>query len=1031
MSLDDPGLRGRIVGGPRTRSDGNVFRIQWDDGTSGWVPEYAFELLNNVSNDVFELLQNRKFGRVNDLRRNLTFIQLSGRLANIVYSMNATNTEFLPFQYKPVLTFLESPTNGILIADEVGLGKTIEAGLIWTELRARYDSRRLVVVCPAMLREKWIFELKNKFGIEARILDAEGLSTELKRNKHTVPDGMGYICSLQGIRPTSGWRSPNNESKRAALARLLDKLSESQPVIDLLIIDEAHYLRNPDTRSSTLGGLLREVSEYIVLLSATPINNKSNDLFQLLHLVDPDTFYSPERFPEVLSANKPLIEARNMVTDKDSLITDIRNKLNLAQNHPTLRNNKQLQSLIDKTNNPIFLQNSADRVDFTDRIDRINLLRHVLNRTRKVEVQELKVIREAYCHFVPLDPNGPERKFYDNVTRAVRRYAIERNINDGFLLSPPQRQMSSCMYAAANSWKNKILNLDFNELLYEDQGAIETSTQNAGPLIQFVAAETLPNFDIESLRTHDTKFEKFQKLITDYLAKYPKQKFIVFSYYRGTLHYLHERLLNLGIQSQVLHGGIPENKQTVIDNFKESRQTHILLTSEVASEGVDLQFCSLIINYDLPWNPMKIEQRIGRIDRIGQLEDKILIWNMAYAETIDERIHELLLEKLGIFEAAIGGMEAVLGQLIGELTSALLSQELTADQEKSRIEQTYFAAENIRQKQEELEKQAGNLLAHHDYIVQQAKAARDFNRRITDFDLFAFVKDYFDRSLTGFEFTEISEDEKQSVVSIRLPANFIVKFEKYIENARLTGKTRLISGQTIKCRFLSQLESNRRDIETINQFHPLIRFISQDLRERSEHFYPLVACRLPSSAVSHSLTGVLGVYVFASKRWTFEGLRTHEILQTRAIALSDQSILQSPDESWELLNAIRSHGTDWLSVANEVSIDQITHAIDKCDIKLQADYENTKNDWNDENDDRVNLQIDSFKRHRDRLLTVQLNLLHTYELEGRHRLIPMTKGRITSLESKFEIRLERLRSQSKITSTVSDVCYGVVRIDEH
>ena len=130
VSVDDPGRRGWIVGGPRIRTDASVYRIRWNDDSSGWTPEYAFERLDNPDDDVFTLLEKRRFGRLNDLRRNLTFIQLNGRLANVVYSMDATNSDFLPYQYKPVLTFLESPSNGILIADEVGLGKTIEAGLI-------------------------------------------------------------------------------------------------------------------------------------------------------------------------------------------------------------------------------------------------------------------------------------------------------------------------------------------------------------------------------------------------------------------------------------------------------------------------------------------------------------------------------------------------------------------------------------------------------------------------------------------------------------------------------------------------------------------------------------------------------------------------------------------------------------------------------------------------------------------------------------------------------------------------------------
>ena len=391
--MDDPGRRGRIVGRPRERSDGLIYRIQWNDGLSSWTPEYAFELIDSTDDDVFELLERGRFGRLNDLRRNLTFIQLSGRLANVAYSMDTTNTDFLPYQYKPVLALLDSPSNGLLIADEVGLGKTIEAGLIWTELRARYDSRRLVVVCPAMLRDKWVLELDSKFGIDSSQLNASELAAELKRNKHEIRDGIGIVCSLQGLRPPSNWQDSETLDGRTELARRLEELTETEPAIDLLVIDEAHYLRNPNTQSAVLGRMLREVSEHVVLLSATPVNNRAGDLYQLLRLIDPDSFYSAEQFPQILSANEPLIKARNMVLNRQTTTEQIREQLQVARQHPLLEDNRQLKGLLSQELASGFLDERANRIEFANRIERVNLLRHTINRTRKVEVQEWKVVR--------------------------------------------------------------------------------------------------------------------------------------------------------------------------------------------------------------------------------------------------------------------------------------------------------------------------------------------------------------------------------------------------------------------------------------------------------------------------------------------------------------------------------------------------------------------------------------------------------------------------------------------------------------
>ncbi len=151
-----------------------------------------------------DLFKQGKFGRARDLRGAITHIRLSGRLADLIYSMETTNTDFYPYQFKPVLNFLDSPSRGILIADEVGLGKTIEAGLIWTELRSRYDTRRLMVLCPAMLREKWKLELQRRFGMSASIMDTGDVLQTLKEYRAGNLSEFAIVASMQGLRPNEG-----------------------------------------------------------------------------------------------------------------------------------------------------------------------------------------------------------------------------------------------------------------------------------------------------------------------------------------------------------------------------------------------------------------------------------------------------------------------------------------------------------------------------------------------------------------------------------------------------------------------------------------------------------------------------------------------------------------------------------------------------------------------------------------------------------------------------------------------------------
>ncbi|MDD2732650.1 MAG: SNF2-related protein [Desulfuromonadaceae bacterium] len=1015
----DPGRVGSLTGKSRERAGTIWWQIGFSDGVS-YQPEYEIELIADDNSDPYTLLAEGRFGRVTDLRRNLSHIQLSGRLANMVYSMDTTNTDFYAYQYKPVLSFLDSPSNGLLIADEVGLGKTIEAGLIWTELRSRYDARRLVVLCPAMLREKWQSELWDRFGVEATIMDAEEVLLELRKNRNEIPDGKAIICSLQGIRPPKNWEDEEEGGRnpRRDLAMFLQDQSEIDPIIDLVIIDEAHYLRNPESQTARLGQLLRAVTEHIVLLSATPINLRDDDLYHLLNLVDPDTFDVKEVFPQVLKANEPLIKARQAALNMQAKEDDIKTHLNHAVTHHLLANNLQLAELLKTSFSAEMLASRAKRVSLANRIERINLLRHAVSRTRKVEVTEWRVVRLPYSEFVDL--SEVESHFYHTVTQQIRSYAQRADISEGFLLASPQRQVSSCMYAAAKAWTEKMDN--WSELVYEDLGVDTDNSKVFAPLIAHLTKNVLPDVDLEALRRHDTKYERFRAVIQNYLNKHPGEKIVVFSFFRGTLAYLYDRLAEDGTKAQVLVGGIRETKQQVIDRFRDDSTIKVLLSSEVASEGVDLQFSSVLVNYDLPWNPMRVEQRIGRIDRIGQGSPTISIWNLGYKDTIDERIYVRLFERLKIFERALGSMEAILGEIITELTTDLLRKDLTPDQETARIDQTALAIEKIRQDQDELERQASNLIAHGGFILEAVKAAHDFKKRITEQDLVIYVSDYLFKYCHGFQFQQVATD--QLLFEIQLPRTTAAEFDEFIRRRRLFGQTRLTSGETIRCHFVNKIAKGRPKVEQISQFHPLIRFISQDLQDRNEAFYPLVAVSLQRHYASEM---PVGQYAFAVNRWSFDGLRVEEELRSRVCRLGGKQIMDS-DQSWTLVNTVRVEGNDWLSVNNEANMNSLEETLENCLTCLEKDYLQVKHEREMENQDRVNFQVLSATRHRDRQLRTTREVLAKYRESGRTKMIAPLEGRIKKLEERFAVQVERLQRKAQLSSSQTEVCLGVIAV---
>lgn len=1030
VSWYDPGLHGQIVDGPRESSGNKKWRVRWNDGKFAWESENELQAAPPVPPDARKLLSEGTFCDHSHLKRIVIFCQITGKLSNLVYSMDATNTDFYPYQYKPLLTFLESPSNGILIADEVGLGKTIEAGLIWTELRARYDARRLLVVCPAMLCDKWISELQYRFGVDARKLDAKELLHELDKSpRYRVPP-QAFVCSIQGLRPPKGFRDPTNarhQSPRAKLARLLEDRLGDGPIFDLLIVDEAHYLRNPATQSSQLGILLRDVSEHVVLLSATPINNKNEDLFQLLHLLDPDMFFSSRVFPEILEANSPLVRAHRLAFSVESSAEDIIAELRDAASHILLHNSKALKDIL-RTVNPDYLKDRANRVRLAHRIARVNLLGYVVSRTRKREVQELRVVRKPLSYKVDMESGGVEEQFYHRVTRAIRSYAHAKGGEAGFLLSLPQQMMSSSMYAAAQSWSGRYPPSDFNLIAYEtmgeepDQpdGRSAAKAEEIQPLVAHIAKEALAGFDWKALRHADSKFDAFYNWLRSFLNSKPDDKIIVFSYFKATLHYLSTRLQDKNVTTQVLHGDVKENKQEAINRFKESASDRVLLTSEVASEGVDLQFSWCIVNYDLPWNPMRIEQRIGRVDRIGQASPTVWIVNFMYANTVDERIYTRLLEKLGIFERALGGMEEILGKEVSKLAAELMTSDLTPEDQEQRISEVAASFETQRA-MEELEEKRIHLMAHEDRILENVKKAYRLKRRIASSDLKNHVGNYL-QPKSGSVFRESLRDPR--IVNIKLPDDLCAQLSAYMRKEQVATGTRLTEGQVAPYVFSRKIAEVGHRMERITQFHPLIRFIGSEQEGAAAEFCPLVAVRL---AVEFGDRLASGLYVFVLQRWHFRGSREVEELRARAMLLHDGRELDG-DQSLDLVNAAKEHGTDWPAARAKTPVGDALTAIDKMGDRLQGDYENMRRERQNANNDRVDVQVASLNAQSRRQSKSQERLLERYRRQRNDSLVAMTEGRLRKIRARCETQVADREQKRQLYSRREDLCAGVILV---
>ena len=260
---DNPGRQGVTTG--QTRMVGGRLMAQVDFGPNEKAFKYA-DLLEPVvaEDDLMDLLAAGRFGGPADLRRLLTLEKAKGDLTNVFYSMESSNTDFYPHQFKPVLKFIESSTRRLLIADEVGLGKTIEAMYIWKELQAREDARRLLIVCPSMLRHKWRDDLATRFGIAAEIVDAGQLKHKLEDlTERGIGNPFVCIASLEGLRPPAGYKDESKKGARIDCARMMDHnpARDDFALFDLVIIDEAHYMRNTGTAAQRLGHLLHDAAQ--------------------------------------------------------------------------------------------------------------------------------------------------------------------------------------------------------------------------------------------------------------------------------------------------------------------------------------------------------------------------------------------------------------------------------------------------------------------------------------------------------------------------------------------------------------------------------------------------------------------------------------------------------------------------------------------------------------------------------------------------------------------------------------------------
>ena len=1007
---------GRVLRPPNLRNGAYWYRIRLHTG--GLIVAHEADLTRfeaDVSPD--ELLLKGAFGDKDDFLRLVTFHKLDTPLDNTLYSLQGSRTAFYPHQYKPLLKFLDSPDHRLLIADEVGLGKTIEAGLVLIEQRARRALRRVLVICPAALSLKWREEMWHRFDEEFEIIGSAEFREQLHRLAQQGDLGEARdIISLQAVR---------NEAH-------IELLNVTPPPLDLLIVDEAHHLRNRQTLSHRTVRALAQSAHAVLFLTATPIQLGEKNLFNLFQLLDDSEFDDFEVFQDRLRANEPVVEAQRLARAIPPPIHEIQNRIESLRmggragffggNPIYERIRRALESPPDSPSD----NGHAWAAELQHDLEELSLLSHVFSRTKKRDVFADASVRTA--RVVPVALTLPERAFYDAVTEFVRDNAPDgKGAIRYFAIMGAQRQAASCMPAARDRLLRRTAWSLEDELDAEVHDLEETPRPHSVKTTQKVLDAA------RSLGDCDTKYDELLRLLTRLDEEEAGRKIILFAYYRATLQYLKDRLDRDGITCELIHGGITsdprhpdrDERGKRMRRFRENPDVRLLLSSEVGSEGLDFQFCHIIINYDLPWNPMRVEQRIGRVDRLGQESDRILVFNFTLKDTIEDRVLTRLYSRIGVFERTLGDLEAIIGEEIGRLTRDLLSRHLTPELENDRIERTARSIEHRRRELEKLEAEAERLVSGDGYFQDQLDRIMRGGELLGAADREAFVRGFLERAHPR---ARLDPARRKGVRTLHVTREFDDSVRRLPPSAARQRFLQKALSRRVSVAFDSETAFNHADTEFLGAHHPVVQLAVRYYRDHREQLHPVSRFEL-----QRSRNAPPGAYLFLLFAVHIEAGTKRKRMDATFVRLPDGSggfsVLDEKACSLLLGELIRHGSTasrreDWDLARLDDALDQGYDAFEDRLAELRQRAE-------DRNRAVVQTRLASLdKRYQTHLQRVQERLANAERLGQARSIIRLYRGQIRNMKRDYETRRSELEGDMNISMEPQLVGAGVVRIGE-
>ena len=659
------------------------------------------------------------------------------------------------------------------------------------------------------------------------------------------------------------------------------------PEFDLVIVDEAHHIRNTNTYAYRAVSRFCDASEAAVMLTATPVQLQYDDLFVLLNLLRPDLIIDRKTFHDMAEPNAFINMASTIVRgNKEDWQEKAIEQLELAcgtewgkkvfLNNPSVQ---EIFSVLKKVEITV-----EERVQLISDIENMHTFSNIISRTRRRDIGEFTVRKPTT---VTVNFTPAQKELHDKILMVTHEIfsTIHCTDNTKFMMTTIRRQTASCLFGLVPMLRS-ILCRHLNEIEDNDE-EIDLNSLTSDTSLDSIHDQIEEILHLaEKLPSDDPKLEAALEIVKE-KRETKKNKIMIFSSFRHTLSYLYRKLSERGYRVGMIHGDVPDEDRRELRKRFDPTQTpkddpnaiDIMLFSEVGCEGLDYQFCDCMINYDLPWNPMKVEQRIGRIDRNGQTSESVAIYNMVTPGTVDADIYERCLLRIGVFHSSIGDCEEILGDVTSEIKKLAENFTLTDEDRRNKLQQMTDNKVRLIKEQEELEEKQRDLFGLHVPESAFDKELRNAtNYWLSPDNIQNLVQCYLKKRLEadkdyvigGHELKKLrlSQEARMSLFSdlkkAKLPRNETNKnWRKWLESGE----------QMLDITFESDCWKENPDVTLLSITHPLVKLAAEYLQSKGNIITTL---KVKSDKFAS------GEYPFAVYQWKLSGER--EDLQMKPVS---------------------------------------------------------------------------------------------------------------------------------------------------